>query len=60
MPNDVICNHFFSIVQRHCINFYSLQDKSKFNWLLSNTDDIIITELSNFNMNHLLNMDHIN
>ena len=30
------------------MNFYSLEDRSKFNWLLSNTDDIIITELSNF------------
>ena len=30
------------------MNFYSLEDKSKFNWLLSNTDDVLITELSNF------------
>lgn len=45
---NVIRNNLFSVVQKHCLKFSSLDSKSKFNWLLSNTDDIIVTELSNF------------
>lgn len=45
---DIYRNLFFSSVQKHCRNFSLLDDKSKFNWLITNSDKSIITELSNF------------
>ena len=42
-------NTFFSaIVQNHCKFFLSLDDKSKFNWLLANSDDEVIIQLGSF------------
>ena len=43
-----IRNHLFSLVQKHCKNFILLSDNSKFDWLLSNTDNSIVIELSKF------------
>ena len=39
---------FFTQVQKHCSNFHLLEDSLKFNWLLTNTDRYIITELANY------------
>ena len=41
-------NKLFSVVQINCRNFCSLEDKVKFNWLLTNSDKNVIIELSNF------------
>ena len=41
-------NNLFSVVQIICRNFCSLEDKVKFNWLLTNSDKNVIIELSNF------------
>ena len=46
--NTTARNNLFSVVQIHCRNFSSLEDKLKFNWLLTNSDKSIIIELSNF------------
>ena len=44
-----IRNHLFSLVQKlYCKNFFLLNDKAKFDWLLSNTDNSIAIELSKF------------
>ena len=37
--------YLFSVVQIHRRNFSSLEDKLKFNWLLTNSDKSIIIEL---------------
>ena len=39
---------FSAFVQKHCKKFLSLDDKSKFNWLLANSDDEVIIQLGSF------------
>ena len=38
----------FSVGQKHCVNFTSLDDRNKFIWLLTTTDKYIISALSDF------------
>ena len=41
-------NNFFSIVQKRCKNFLLLDSKLQFNWLLANSDDLVILRLADF------------
>ena len=41
-------NNFFSIVQKRCKNILLLDSKLQFNWLLANSDDLVILRLADF------------
>ena len=45
---DNVRNTLFSVGQKHCVNFTSLDDRNKFIWLLTTTDTYIISALSDF------------
>ena len=43
-----IRSNFFSAVQKQCKNFSLLSSKLQFNWLLANSDNLVIIQLANF------------
>ena len=43
-----IRSHFFSNIQTQCKNFPLLNSKLLFNWLLANSDELVIIQLANF------------
>ena len=43
-----IRSNFFSNVQKQCKNFSLLSSKLQFNWLLANSDNLVIIQLANF------------